>query len=234
MAVTERNGETLYGSAVPTDLYPNALTGDSAPIHAARVGLEAVAATVGHISEFETKMDLKRNPHLSADVFKAAVPVLEKAGVTVLRTLEQLNSQRNTTIAAIESALKEKHPLLGPEIRAHIKTAKSPFSEAGNAIREGDQITAAAIFAAPARVSGLTNDQLGQLREMAALQFAGETQKLLDETNKAILRVERANEFITDFTRKKKLAWNHSSEATKKLSELMAKDNSGDQGRPQI
>mgnify|MGYP001289380908 CR=1 FL=1 len=222
MAVTERNGETLY-LGTPTDLWPNALQGDAESTHAARVGLEAVASTVAHVSEFEKKMDLKRNPHLSADVFAAAMPALEKSGATVLRTLDALNNMRNVQLAAIENTLREKTPLQGPEIRNHIKTSDKPYAEAGAAIRDGDLAVAAAIFAAPARVSGLTNEEVRQLKEMAAIQFTGDTHKLLEETTWAIKRVERANEFITDYVRKKKIEWQPNAAAALKLKELMTK-----------
>lgn len=224
MAVTERNGETLYGKAVPMDLYPAALTGESEPIHLARVGLEATARTVGHVAEFEEKMDLRRNIHLAADVFKAAVPTLEKTGGDVFRVLDSLNTMRNTQLAALDSALREKQQHLGGEIRSIIRTAKNPFAEAGAAIRDGDLEVAAAVLAASPRVSGLTAEQHAQLRLQAQIQFAPDTRKLLDDTERAIMRVERARDFLTDYTRKKKIEWQPSSAAVAKLADLMAKD----------
>lgn len=233
MAVTERNGEKIF-NGVPTDIWPNALLGKNEQVpETARTALDAVASTGAHVLAFERGMDLKRQPHLAPDVCKAAVPVLERAGATTMRILEQLNHQRNTALAAVDERLKEKSPLLGPEIRQHIRSAKSPFSEALAAINEGDEVTAQAIFAAPARVSGLTSEQVAQLRLTASLTFAGEPHALAEEAEKAILRVERARDWLVDFTRTKKLAWNHSSEAARTLADLIAKDNGDKEGRPQ-
>lgn len=233
-AISERAGEKIY-HGVPTDIFPNALIlNNKEVLETARTALEAVSNTGAHVLAFEKGMDLRRQPHLAPDVFKAAVPVLERAGAQTGAVLEQLNHQRNTALAAVESALKEKSPLLGPEIRQHVKSSKNPFGEALAAINEGDDTIAQAIFAAPARVSGLTSEQLAQLRLTASLKFAAEPHAIAEEAAKAILRVERARDWLVEFTRTKKLAWNSSSEAAKTLADLIAKDNGDKEGRPQL
>lgn len=222
LGITQREGTTIY-SGVPTDLWPDALLGDSHPVHAAKVGLEAVSATVSTLMKAEKDMRVDDVPSAGPELMRVGFPLLEKAAVTIGQTLDNLANARKTAEAAVESALRVKEPALGTEIRAHLKSMKSPYGELLNAIQAGDLEPVAAALHGPAMLSGITKEQQSDLRALAAQTFAPEPWKTIQDTDKAADRLTRANVFLVDYTRKSKARWMPSSQAANALAELMAR-----------
>ncbi|PPD29008.1 MAG: hypothetical protein CTY20_07830 [Hyphomicrobium sp.] len=235
MAIT-RDGVTIQ-EGIPTDLHPEGLLGDSEPVHAGKHALDAVYTTVGTILKTERDMGLaeRPNPILQAEIARLGMPHLEKTAATVGTTIDSVERTKQLAEAAISSALKAKDAAIAAEVRTYLRSKeKGVVTELLTAARNGDVELVAAALSAPHYLSGLTAEQASELRNIAALTFAPGHSAMLDDCNRVLERLNRAQEYLVDWSRKAKSRWLDSSAATKALQELTVAKARQPSGRTQI
>ena len=178
---------------LPLDAHPGAVKGESPLLNPARKASETLWATWNKLRDAERNVSDK---HKLAPLAQKAV---ERALSSTDKALSALQKNRDTVDAKINQTVLLKTPdALGFEIRAHFKSAKSPFTEVATLVRKGDHRSVAAILNAPAYLSGLTNEQHSTLLELAQKQFCPEETRTLADIDRAAGRLQLTAAHITE------------------------------------
>ena len=214
---------TKIYEGVAADLHPEALTGTTGVIEAARHGLTAVYISLGETIHAEKQ--LRNIPDAGPQLFKSAYPVIENAVRQIDGSITAVNKIAADHQRAIDSNLAPKDAAVASEVRSYFRslTPAKAHAAAIEAIRSGDIETTRAILTGPSYLSGLDRSQQTALHDIAASTFNPDQHLGLEEARKAKAKLEHSLATITKFARDKKIAWLPTTGALLALNELNTK-----------
>ena len=130
----------------------------------------------------------------------AADRAFQRAAQVIDRRAKELEGHRAALRARVNAALDDPSRRtaeglsVAAEVRAHVKALaegeRLAFVKA--AVDRGDRRVVSALFAAPPFLSGLTDEQQGTMRELAAARLAGQDHAQLCAVEAVIQRVQAA------------------------------------------
>ncbi len=173
---------------IPPDHHPAVIKGESPGAGLGRGALTSLYDAYGRINDTAGKVQDK------ARLASAAQPFAERAVQQAGRAIKTMQQQVAHLDREIATALRPAvEPSLAAQIRAHwAGTGAKALPGLRKAIEAGDAATVGAVLNAPAYLSGLSEENQGLLRAMAAEKFAPEKVAQRAETADALARVERA------------------------------------------
>jgi hypothetical protein len=201
-------------SDVPISMHPGVLAGEAKVLDTAeptvgrqalaagREGLTALYSCYGQIEEAEQAMRRASNGRPAEDgrdeLAAAAKKAYDRAFLTVERRVAELTKLRDGLGAKVATAIDDPNRKtieglsVATSIREHAKSLPDAkrFQFARAAVAAGDLRTVSALLAAPAYLSGLTDEQLAVVRDQAAQRFAAQDHAQHAATSAVITRVE--------------------------------------------
>ncbi len=181
---------------LPPDVHPQVVRNPSPLLEPARKALMTVWDTWAKLTETEQAVaDKKRFAPVAQQAVERALSAADKA-------LSALAESRTAVGKKIGSAVCPQAPdPLAAEIRAHFKgqpKGAELFGTLGRHIAKEDRRTLAAVFNAPAYLSGLTDEQHAALIDIARKHWCPDDVKALEDIDDATGRVRRAVDFVTN------------------------------------
>ncbi|MEN6427202.1 MAG: hypothetical protein ABFE13_17745 [Phycisphaerales bacterium] len=180
---------------LPADVHPGVVQNPSPLLNPARKALTITWDTWAKLTETEQAVaDKRRFAPVAQQAAERALSAADKA----LSVLAESRTAVGKKIAAV--VCPPTPDPLAAEIRAHFKAQPKGaglFGTLGGFITKGDRRTCAAIFNAPAYLSGLTDEQHATLIDIARRQWCPEDVAAMEAMTDAAGRVKRAVDFIT-------------------------------------
>lgn len=174
----------------------------SRALAAGREALSTIYRTFGDIETAEKELRAEAGEHPQADRAKqlatAAEAAFKRAAAVVNRRVEELLRHQETLAGRVAEALEDPERRtreglsIATAIRAHVQSLEGETTRIRfltNAVDAGDRRTVSAVLAAPAYLSGLTDQHVAILRTAAAAKFAPQDSKQLDAVGKVLDRV---------------------------------------------
>lgn len=193
--LSEKQKEVVVRLDIPPDHHPGVIVGSGPGASIGREALKNLYEAYGKINDTAARVGDKNS------LASAAQPFAERAIRNASNSIARMRKQVEHLDEQITSTLR-KPSAQAAEVRAFwlaasSQSARSSFGELRKVIESGDLITASAIFEAPAYLSGLDEEQHSLLRKLAELRFSPELVNQRNETDEALVRVERAtNRFM--------------------------------------
>ena len=192
--------DTPSGVTIRTDIpvshHPDTIRGDGPGATLAKGAMKTIYEAHGKINTVAAQVQDK--PRLATAVTPVAESAIRGAG----RTITLLTAQIEHLDKAIADTLKRPVEAgLAGQIRQHWANQSNRLSGLQSAIKDGDAATISAVLHAPHYLSGLTADQQGIIRTLAAARFAPKEVATRAETEAAMHRLTAVtDEFMGKIT----------------------------------